>query len=211
MTGFNVKNIIFDFDGVILDSMPIRSDGFRKIFTKYEHSLVEELITYHNLNGGLSRFIKIRYFYKELLNKDIIEDKVNEYASEYSDYMRKHLLSPELIINETLDFIKENHKDINMTVASGSEQKELRHINKSLELDKYFKLILGSPTPKNENVRDTIEELSFKKDETILIGDSINDYDAAKINGIRFFGYNNISLKECSDFYIDSFKDFNLK
>ena len=59
----NIENIIFDFDGVIIDSMRIRSDGFREIFCNYSQQQVEELMEYHNANGGLSRFNKIQYFY----------------------------------------------------------------------------------------------------------------------------------------------------
>ena len=70
-----IKVILFDFDGVILDSMPIRDYGFRKIFEKYPDELVENFIKYHRKNGGLSRFHKIEYFYKTLLKKDISEKK----------------------------------------------------------------------------------------------------------------------------------------
>ena len=66
-----IKNILFDFDGVILDSMPIREYGFRKIFENYDVALVEKLLVYHNQNGGLSRYVKIRYFFEKLLYKKI--------------------------------------------------------------------------------------------------------------------------------------------
>ncbi len=59
-----IKNILWDFDGVILDSMPIREYGFRKIFENYDISLVDKLINYHKRNGGLSRYVKIKYFYE---------------------------------------------------------------------------------------------------------------------------------------------------
>ncbi|MCH5322634.1 MAG: hypothetical protein J1E31_03515 [Helicobacter sp.] len=49
---------------------------------------------------------------------------------------------------------------------------------------------------------------SYTPQETILIGDSINDYEAANANHIDFYGYNNISLKQHSKRYIVSFRDF---
>ncbi|HIO70318.1 MAG TPA: HAD family hydrolase, partial [Campylobacterales bacterium] len=63
-----VKNIIFDFDGVILDSMPIREFGFRQIFKDFPKDRVEKLIEFHRKNGGWSRFIKIRYFFENIMN-----------------------------------------------------------------------------------------------------------------------------------------------
>jgi len=38
-----IKNILFDFDGVILDSMPIRDYGFKKIFEDFDDNLVNKL------------------------------------------------------------------------------------------------------------------------------------------------------------------------
>ena len=62
-----MKNILWDFDGVILSSMHIRDWGFREIFKTFKKEDVQKLLDYHNLNGGLSRYVKIRYFYEEIL------------------------------------------------------------------------------------------------------------------------------------------------
>ena len=57
------KNILWDFDGVILDSMKIRDEGFYEIFKSHPSDLVEKLMDFHHQNGGLSRYVKIRDFY----------------------------------------------------------------------------------------------------------------------------------------------------
>ena len=57
-----IKNVLFDFDGVIIDSMPIKTEGFRKVFEGFEPAAVEKLLDYHNLNGGLSLYVKIFEF-----------------------------------------------------------------------------------------------------------------------------------------------------
>ena len=46
-----------------------------------------------------------------------------------------------------------------------------------------------------------------KKTETILVGDSINDYDAANYNDVTFYAYNNYKLKEKTKNYINSFNE----
>lgn len=204
-----IKNIIFDFDGVILDSMLIRSEGFRKIFEEYDNEKVEELISFHLINGGLSRFVKIRYFFEELLSKSIKEEQIKYFSDKYSEIMKKELINEKYLIKETVNFIKSNNK-IKMFIASGSEENELRFINKSLHLSKYFLGIFGSPKNKIDIVKSIIEDNKLNKQETILIGDSINDYDAAIKNGIRFFGYNNIKLKKVSNKYINRFMEIIL-
>jgi len=42
---------------------------------------------------------------------------------------------------------------------------------------------------------------------TLRVGDSLNDYEAAKANGIKFYAFNNFELKEL-DGYIEKFEDF---
>ena len=54
--------------------MPIRDYGFAKIFEDFDKELVDKLLEYHTLNGGLSRYVKIRYFYNTLLGSEISDE-----------------------------------------------------------------------------------------------------------------------------------------
>ncbi len=202
------KTILWDFDGVILDSMKIRDEGFYAIFNNHPLELVEKLMAFHHQNGGLSRYVKIRYFYNELLGKTISDEKVNKLATQFSEVMLKKLVNPELIIHDSVDFIKENHTNYNFHIVSGSDGKELNVLCEKLGLSKYFKDINGSPTPKIILVENILKEYNYSLNETILIGDSINDYEAAVENNIAFYGYNNRKLTSLGN-YIDTFKTFN--
>jgi len=201
-----LKNILFDFDGVIIDSMPVREHGFRKIFQNFDINLVDKLIEYHELNGGLSRFVKIKYFYEELLNKDIGEELILEYANNFSEIMKDELTNKKYLINQTVEFIINHTQNYNLHIVSGSEQNELRYLCKELDLSQYFDSIHGSPTHKNILVKKLLEKLNYNTQETILIGDSINDYEAATINDIDFYGYNNKELLKLSANYLVNFE-----
>lgn len=200
-----IKNIIFDFDGVILNSMPVRDFGFREIFKEYNKDLVEKLIEYHSLNGGLSRFVKIRYFHEKLLNKKISDNEVRLLANKFSEIMKKELIKKEYLISETVEFIKQNYKKYRFHIASGSEHYELNYLCEKLALRDFFLTIDGSPRHKNDIVKKIIKENKYLQKETVLIGDSINDYQAAITNDIVFFGFNNESL-DGLDKYIYNFK-----
>jgi len=198
-----IKNIIFDFDGVILDSMSVRDKGFSIIFNKYPKQLVDQFLVYHRLNGGLSRFHKIRYFYYELLRKEISDEEVMKYAQSFSEVMREELVKPEYRIMDSIRFIEKYSQLFNFHIASGSEEKELKFLCESHGISQFFKSIHGSPTPKNEIVRNILIDYKYKTEQTVLIGDSINDLEAAKVNGIRFIGYNNQQLKGKGYLYVD--------
>jgi len=202
------ETIFWDFDGVILDSMSIRSWGFKEIFKDYNNVEVQKLIDYHNLNGGLSRYVKIRFFYEEVLKKEIKKEEVVKYANNFSLLMKKELTNPNNLIEDSLNFIKENYINYNFHIVSGSDQEELRYLCKELNIDKYFLSIHGSPTSKNQLVKDILEAQGYDTNKTCLIGDSINDLEAASKNTISFFGYNNEELLELNSKYIYSFDEF---
>jgi len=202
----NFKNIFWDFDGVIIDSMAIREKGFREIFSGYDSILVDKLIAYHECNGGLSRFVKIRYFYEEILRISIDDETINSLAKNFSHIMRRDLINKDFLIKDSVDFIEKTKNIFNFHIASGSEHEELNFLCKALEIDEFFVTINGSPEEKNKIIASLIELNNYKKNETMVIGDSINDFDAAVYNNISFYGYNNQDLKKYTKNYIDSFR-----
>jgi len=201
-----IKNILFDFDGVILDSMPIRDYGFEKIFENFNKDLVDRLLEYHNKNGGLSRYVKIKYFYNHILNQEVSDEEIACYAENFSIIMKKELVNKKYLIQNSLEFIKSSHKKYNMHIVSGSDEQELQYLCKKLEINNYFQSINGSPIHKNELVKSVLLKNKYLSDETILIGDSINDYEAAKEHYLDFYGFNNRNLEEISDKYLESYK-----
>jgi len=73
---------------------------------------------------------------------------------------------------------------------------------KELNIADYFSSIHGSPTIKNELVRKLIETYNYVQKETCLIGDSINDFEAASINNIFFMAFNNKDLDKYTSYRI---------
>ena len=50
------KTIIFDCDGVILNSNKIKTEAFYNVTATYGIEAANELVSYHKLNGGISRY-----------------------------------------------------------------------------------------------------------------------------------------------------------
>lgn len=200
------QTILWDFDGVILDSVPIRDAGYRHVLKDYPDSQVKKLIKFQQQNGGLSRYVKFRYFYEQILGKEISNEKINVFAAQFSDYMKMRLTDSSLLISDTLNFITNHYSKFNMHIVSGSDQYELRYLCNELKISSYFKSIMGSPTPKKTLVKDILNKENYNPADVVLIGDSINDYDAAKVNNIKFYGYNNQSIKDKGEGYITHFE-----
>ncbi len=196
--------IIFDFDGVILESMEFRTNGFSRIFENYSKEKVEELTKYHNENGGLSRFHKIRYFYENILDKEITQNQIDSYVNKFSDLMRKELVKEKYRINDSIEFISKIYSGKKLYIASGSEEVELNYLCKEHNIDNMFLEIYGSPKHKNDIVKYIIETNNYDVDKVCIIGDSKNDLEAAEINKITFFGYNNKALKQAHKNYYEN-------
>lgn len=201
------KTILWDFDGVIMDSMPIRDKGFEIVLKDYPKEQVSLLMEYHRNNGGLSRYNKFRYFFEEIRKEFITDGEIKVLADEFSVVMLENLLDTNLLIDDSLKFIIDNYSKFNMHIVSGSDGNELRYICEALGLSKYFISIHGSPTPKKELVKQVIISNNYNKPEMCLIGDSFNDFEAAEANNILFYGYNNKKLLNHSVRYIQSFSE----
>lgn len=204
------STILWDFDGVIMDSMPIRDKGFEIVLKNYSQEQISHLMEYHRNNGGLSRYNKFRYFFEKILKESITDSEIQVLAEEFSKVMLKNLLDYKLLNMDSLEFIKSHYRKFNMHIVSGSDQKELIYICKTLGLSKYFISIHGSPVPKKELVKELLKCNNYSKAETCLVGDSFNDLEAANVNEISFFGYNNEKLKSQGEAYIYSFQNYNI-
>lgn len=197
-------SILWDFDGVILDSNSIRDSGFIEALKEYPSEEVEQLMEFHRQNGGLSRYVKFRFFFEQVRGEVVTDEQIQALAVRFSECIREKLFNPERLILDALEYIRQNYKKQHMHIVSGSDQAELREVCGKLGIDMYFRSIHGSPAPKNDLVKNILELNGYKQSETVLIGDSVNDYHAAKLNGIQFWGCNNKELKVLGN-YIDSF------
>jgi HAD superfamily hydrolase (TIGR01549 family) len=190
-----IQTLFWDFDGVIMNSNAVRDRGFEEVLKEYPQPEIDALMDFHRRNGGLSRYVKFRHFFEDIRGERITEAEIKIWASRFSEIMMQTLIKPDLLIEETVDFIKANALKYTMHIVSGSDQTELRHICKSLDIAQYFLSIHGSPTPKNNLVADLLEEKSYNKSTCLLIGDSRNDFEAAQVNTILFMGYGNENIK----------------
>lgn len=201
------KVIFWDFDGVIIESDHVRVEGFKEVLRNFSSDKIGQLLDFHARNGGLSRYVKFRYFYENILNRKVSGEEVNRLASEFSAIMRNKLASQHVIIQDSLRFIQKNHKKgIVQFIVSGSDREELRYLCSELGIASYFKEIQGSPTPKNQLVKDLLTRYDIELASVVLIGDSMNDYEAARVNGISFMGYNNTKLEKHGEGYIRLFE-----
>src|SRR5437867_7623801 len=178
-----IKAIIFDFDGVILDSVSTKTEAFRKLFMEYPQH-IGRILEYHMTNGGLSRYEKFKVIYRDILKKELAPDEMRELGEKFTNFSYDAVIQAPFI-KGAKEFLNEHHKDFLLFVASGTPHEEMVSIVKDRKLEKFFKGIYGSPLSKTEIIEKILRENFLKQGEVVFVGDSINDLAGARQSGIR--------------------------
>lgn len=206
------KALFFDFDGVILDSVNIKTEAFRQMFLPFGNEIADLVVEHHIAHGGVSRFEKFKFYYNEFLKQSISEEKVNELADEFSSIVLEKVLNCP-IIPGMIEFLEKNQFHFNCYVVSGTPEIELKNIADQRSLSKYFKGIYGSPRNKIQILNDIIYSGEIDLSKSYFLGDASTDLEAARHFGLNFVLVNspdNTSLKKLTDLSIDNFLNFNL-
>lgn len=182
--------IFFDFDGVILDSVNIKTEAFKEIYREYGSSVMEKVARHHIEHGGMSRFKKFKLYHKEFLNKDLCDKEIEELAKEFSNIVFKKILKADFIpgAKEFLDACKNLNKTC--FIVSGTPEDEMKRIIEKRKLKKYFKEVKGSPVSKEESVSSIINEYNIDRQRAVFFGDAFSDMNAANLNSLKFVGIN---------------------
>ena len=136
---------LFDCDGVILDSNHIKTEAFWRAGMAYSHRDAETLVQYHVKHGGVSRYEKLEYFFKEIRGETDYNDKLHKMLNEYAAFVEEGLRKCSEVPG-VRDFLKLLRKSANVRayVVSGSDEKELRRVFMHRGLDEYFEGIFSN-------------------------------------------------------------------
>jgi len=179
-----IKAIVFDFDGVILESARVKTEAFRELFSDYpEH--VEAITAYHEKNGGISRFVKFRYVYENMLGKELSKEKESELGERFSAIVLEKVIAAPFV-SGVKEFLDENKGKYVFFIASGTPEKELHCIIQRRNLKEYFKEAHGSPKEKAEIIGSIKKNYAFNNNEIVYMGDALSDYKAAGQSGVKF-------------------------
>jgi len=184
-----IKFIIFDFDGVIVESVGIKTEAFTKLFEnrpEYRDKIVE----LHLAHGGLSRFVKFEMIYKDILHQPLSEDKKKELGERFTRYVFNEVVECPFVAGAE-EFLKKYYQTVDLFIVSGTPQEEIQAIVKKRRLDKYFKEVFGAPRRKAKLAQNILDSYQLNPQEAIFVGDSLEDYEGAREAGIKFVGRSN--------------------
>ena len=204
----NIKNIFFDFDGVIAESVSAKTDAFNEMYLPYGKDIADKVVEYHKLHGGVSRYEKFIHFHKEFLNETIDQEKVDKLANEFSNIVLNKVINSKEVLGANY-FIEKYYKKFKFWIITGTPTTEIKLIVEKRKLINFFTGIHGSPKNKRYWTEYLIKINKLNRDETIFLGDATTDLDAADFSKTHFALRENEENKEIfKDFKGLRFKNF---
>jgi HAD superfamily hydrolase (TIGR01509 family) len=191
-----LKAIIFDMDGVLVNSEPLHRKAYFNMFEEFNLNVSNRL--YESFTGKSTSAIC-----KELC--EIFDLSISHEKLMFSK--RKHFKTifdndPEFqMIDGALNLIKNYfYNNLTLILASSASMTNINRIFKKFDLDKFFKAKISGADLKESKPNPEIfikaAKLSgFNKSECIVIEDSTNGIIASKSAGIYCIGYNSPNSK----------------
>jgi len=178
-----IKLIIFDYDGVIVDSFPNVYDVYRIICKKIGKSCPENFEDFKKVYGHSSSecYSQLGFSEEESVKGNLI----------FKEEILKKKPKP---FEKIVEVLKKLHQDYKLAVISSSYKEEVEQKLEKLKLLKLFNFILAKEShvsrfEKTESIKKIMNKLTIKPDEVLLIGDRNVDF----IEGSKA-GLNNIIL-----------------
>jgi beta-phosphoglucomutase-like phosphatase (HAD superfamily) len=178
--------IILDFDGVILESVGIKTEAYRELFSAYPREL-DRIMEYHLKNLGTSRFDKIRYIYEHILGEDLPPDEYRNLINRFADLVLGKVLRAPFVPGAP-EFLEGFHLKLPLYVVSATPEDEIRFIVEERGLSRFFRGVCGAPKTKADCMREILASSGAEPGSAVYVGDAPNDLQAAKAVGIRFVG-----------------------
>jgi phosphoglycolate phosphatase-like HAD superfamily hydrolase len=206
------KCAIFDCDGVILQSNEIKTNAFLESLKCEPANLVDQFISYHKSNGGISRYVKFKHYYRNIKREKYYTRMTEEAILRYSKIVIEKLMLADYVpgVMDAVNYF--NDRNIPCFVVSGGDQSELHKVFLQRKINDNFIEILGSPVTKKQHILE-MKKSNKLKFPGIFFGDSYTDMEAADIAGFDF-----IFIYGCSEWNdgigisikrkLPSYKDF---
>lgn len=209
-----LKAVIFDMDGVLIDSEPVHFEANKRIMKDFGYELEYEY--YKQFIGST-----LSHMWQVLKEDYDIEDEI-EILNKMSEQGSKDIIGKDGYIKipgacELVEMFSSNN--LRLAVASSSSTGNIEDVVSSLGIKQYFDIIVSGldvlyPKPAPDIFLDAAEKLKVDSSECIVIEDSSNGVKAAKAAGMTCIGYINPNSGEQdlseADYLVESFEGLDM-
>ena len=186
-----ISTVIFDMDGVIIDSEPIHTKIEQQLFRELNLNVSEEE---HSTLVGTSD----KNFWQHIHNRYHLAEPVEELMTRKNDrYIRYIEENPDIQpMPGVVEFIKKLYKDgFDLILASSAMMKNIEIVLAKFALSKYFRDKVSGATLKHSKPHPEIFQIASQRagtepEKCLVIEDSKNGVQAAKAAEMKCIGFN---------------------
>lgn len=186
-----ISTVIFDMDGVIIDSEPIHTKIEQELFRELKLDISEQE---HNTLVGTSD----KNFWQHIHSRYHLSEPVEVLMIRKNNLYIRHIAqNPEIQpMPGVTAFIKELHeKGFQLILASSAMMKNIDIVLAKFALSKYFKDKVSGATLKYSKPHPEIFHIASQRagarpEKCLVIEDSKNGVQAAKAAGMKCIGFN---------------------
>lgn len=179
--------LVFDFDGVVLDSATLKRQAFADVYRCAPDHQYQAVVAYLSRRGGQPREVKFRHIEEHILGKRTNDVRIQELCHQFKASVEERLLDAPPIPG-ALEFLSQWQHKRRLYLLSATPERELTAIVDKRQLTPYFEEVVGAPPDKATGLRNLLTRHQLAPKATVMIGDSYNDYRAARSNGTLFVG-----------------------
>ena len=76
---------VFDFDGVLADSVEVKTEAFSRLFELYGEGIQQQVVEHHRKNGGMTRAEKIRHYFDAFLGRPLDDHRLRTLCDDFAN------------------------------------------------------------------------------------------------------------------------------
>ena len=193
----NIKAVIFDFDGTLVESNSIKFTAFEKCFVKFPVHF-QAIMRYCREHHHIPRSDKFRYVFEEILQLPYPPEVEKQFLALFEDETTQNIIAAPEIEGATA-FVKEISKKYWVAILSSTPHEILLSILEKRGLSPYIHAVQGAPVRKSDWLLKLQEEKKWSASEILFFGDTGSDCEAAKKSGVEFIGVGKESRLFCKN------------
>ena len=204
--------VIFDMDGVIIDSEEIHKKAYYETFNSLGVDVSEELYKTMTGSSTINAFQKlVNHFNLDDIPEELVLQKRKCYVNYFENDPTLSLVNG---VKELIQFLYK--QNLTLVLASSSAMVNINRVFSRFDLNEYFTAkISGADLTASKPHPEIFEKAAIlggvSKEQCIVIEDSDNGIEAANKAGIYAIGYRNLLITDQTlnkaDLIINDFKE----
>ena len=164
--------VVFDCDGVLLDTMPAKIEAFRRWVPEAHAEYREAFMDYIMTGFGRSRAYHMAYFYRELVKQEPDPVFLEAEIQRFTDICEPLCEDAPWRVG-SLEFVAAcAAAGVRRYVLSGTPQQQLEEMLLSSGASDWFEVIIGSPPGKPQSMERILKERGTSADRAVGMGDA---------------------------------------